>query len=115
MFQGIIICRPFLFRLLSNPPLAMALFPFILIREESYAGDKVLLNHERIHLQQELELLIIPFYILYFANYFVNLFIYKNHFEAYKNICFEREAYQNDNNLSYLKERSFWAWQKYVS
>jgi hypothetical protein len=114
MFEGIIISKPYLFRLLQNPPMAMALFPFILLGEDEYRHHKTLLNHERIHLQQEIELGIVPFYVLYVANYYANLLIYKNKHQAYLNICFEREAYTNDTNLDYLKNRKFGAWYKYL-
>lgn len=30
------------------------------------------------------------------------------------NISFEREAYTNDNNLEYLKDRKYFAWIKYL-
>jgi hypothetical protein len=114
MPKGIVICRPFLFTLLKNPPQAMALFPFILVQNEQLAKNKTLLNHERIHLRQEIELLILPFYILYLLNYFSNLIKYKNHYQAYKNICFEREAYMQETNMDYLKNRNFWAWTRYI-
>ncbi len=114
IFQGIIIVKPLLFKFLQNPPQAMALFPFILLKKLAFKDDKILINHERIHLKQEVELLIIPFYILYLLNYLINLLIYKNHYKAYLNICFEREAYINDRNLEYLKYRGFCTWVKYV-
>jgi hypothetical protein len=64
------------------------------------------MNHEFIHFRQQIELLIIPFYILYLLNYLINLIRYHKHTEAYRNILFEREAYENDSNLSYLSELS---------
>lgn len=72
------------------------------------------MNHEFIHLRQQIELLIIPFYILYLLNYLINLIIYRSHFLAYRNIAFEREAYENDSRLSYLSGRRFAAWAAYL-
>ena len=72
------------------------------------------MNHEFIHLRQQLELLIVPFYILYLLNYLVNLVYYQNHFLAYKNIAFEREAYENDANPAYLIKRKFASWRHYL-
>ena len=92
---------------------AMALFPFILVKEASFKHDEVLIRHERIHLRQELELLVIPFYVLYLFNYLVNLIWFKNHDRAYRNIIFEREAYTNESIKGYLKKRKLWAWVKY--
>jgi hypothetical protein len=56
-----------------------------------------------IHIRQQLELLILPFYILYLLNLAINYSVYKNIYTAYRNILFEREAYENDSNLNYLK------------
>lgn len=78
-----------------------AVYPFIFIKK-GRATD-VVINHEKIHLRQQKELLIIVFFIAYALNYLVNLFIYKNSDKAYRNISFEREAYQNEKNLNYLK------------
>ena len=33
---------------------------------------------------------------------------------AYKNISFEREAYSNQSNLSYLSERKHYSWFKCI-
>ena len=72
------------------------------------------MNHEFIHFRQQIELLILPFYIYYLLNYLINLIRFQNHFQAYRNILFEREAYENDSNLSYLSERRFAAWTSYM-
>lgn len=92
----------------------MALFPFILVNKKynkDYSSDLII--HERIHLRQQLELLIIPFYMLYALNYLVNLLRYKKHHKAYINIIFEKEAYLNDAKAGYLKSRKLWAFLKY--
>jgi hypothetical protein len=92
----------------------MALFPFILIKHTALQHDPVLVNHEKIHLRQQLELLIIPFYILYLLNYLINLLIYGKHDKAYRMICFEKEAYGNESNMGYLEKRRIWTWIKYI-
>jgi hypothetical protein len=89
---------------------AMALFPFILLREDSMRNDEVLLNHERIHLRQQAELLVLPFYVLYLLNYLINLARYRKHYPAYFNISFEREAYQREADSSYLTNRKWYGW-----
>lgn len=88
----------------------MALYPFILLKDGAQKHDKILLNHERIHLRQQVELLIFPFYLLYLLHYLINLVRYRNHHLAYFNIVFEKEAYQCDQNLNYLKNRKFFSW-----
>lgn len=93
----------------------MALYPFILVDRKKARADRVLINHEAIHLRQQAELLIIPFYLLYLLNYLVNLCIYKQHHKAYLNIVFEREAYKNENNFVYLRQRGMWFWRFYIN
>lgn len=94
----------------------IALFPFVILREkyrdskEDYWRTRNLqvINHESIHFQQALELLVIPFYILYVLEWFVKLFIYRS--KAYENISFEREAYTHDGDLNYLSHRKRYNW-----
>ncbi len=87
------------------PASAMAIFPFILIHRSAIPVSEKLLNHERIHLQQQLELLIIPFYIWYGLEYLFYYIKFRNHHKAYRSIRFEKEAYTNEMNLTYLKNR----------
>jgi len=70
------------------------------------------MNHERIHLRQQLELLVLPFFVWYGLDYLVKLIRYRNKNKAYRNVIFEREAYENEKNLDYLKSRSFWKFLK---
>jgi len=93
---------------------AITLFPFIFVRNKIVAQNPVLLNHERIHLRQQAELLILPFYLWYIIEYFILLIAYKNKRQAYRNISFEREAYANESNPNYLRNRSFWKFVKYL-
>ena len=90
----------------------MALWPFVLVRQAK--PDAFLLNHERIHLRQQLELGIIPFYIWYAVEYLIRRWQYKNHYKAYRNISFEREAFTNDHNLTYREQRSWYSFAKYL-
>lgn len=105
----IIIRVPFL------PATGMALFPFILVKTAGLKTNKIILNHENIHLRQQLELLLLPFYLIYLLNYLLNLLYYLNHGRAYRNIVFEREAYTHERNLQYLPKRKLWAWISFFS
>ena len=96
----------------SMKPEGMAIFPFILIKDKYRINDPVLIRHETIHLRQQLEMLVFPFYVIYLINYLFNLLKYKNTRLAYRNIIFEREAYQHDREPDYLTRRKFWAWIK---
>jgi len=91
----------------------LALFPFVFIKYRLDKEDLVFVNHERIHLRQQFELLVIPFFIWYFLEFILRLIQYKNMDLAYRNISFEREAYANEKDLDYLKSRSFWNFFRY--
>ena len=75
----------------------------------------ITLNHEKIHTRQMLELLIIPFYLLYVFEWLIRLLQYRNFYKAYSNISFEREAYSNQKNLNYLKKRKLFSFLYYLS
>lgn len=92
----------------------LTFYPFVFIADKDDKLNKVFINHERIHIRQQLELLILPFYLWYFAEYLFRLIQYKDRKQAYFNISFEREAYKNEKDLNYLKSRSFWKFLKYV-
>ncbi|SHG12321.1 hypothetical protein SAMN05444372_102338 [Flavobacterium micromati] len=92
----------------------LTIFPFVLIKYRSDQYDSVLMNHEKIHLRQQLELLFLPFFIWYLLEYFFRLCQYKNHNLAYRNISFEREAYANESDLNYIEKRLFWQFFTYL-
>lgn len=89
-------------------------FPFVFVKYKHLRTDVHLLNHEKIHLRQQLELLIVPFYVFYGVEFLVRLYQYKAWHVAYRNISFEREAYKNESDLTYLRHRSFWSFLKYL-
>ena len=91
------------------PYSGMTIFPFILLRKKDAPHGEVLLNHERIHLRQQLELLIVPFFIWYLLEYLFYRLQGCSHDKAYRSILFEREAYTNQANPDYLLQRKFWA------
>jgi hypothetical protein len=96
------------------PANAMALYPFMLFKSGSLKFDGLIINHEKIHFKQQQELLILPFYILYLLHYFANRLKYKNHHQAYMNICFEQEAYANEHDMDYLHKRRPYAWLHFL-
>jgi len=71
----------------------------------------LVINHEKIHWQQQLEMFILPFYIWYLIEWLIKLLFFK---DAYRNISFEREAYYNEYDLNYLKSRKHYAWVKFI-
>lgn len=85
--------------------IGITIFPFILLKNKSLLSNLTLMNHERIHLRQQIELLIVIFYVWYVLEFIIKLIIYKKWKEAYQNLSFEREAYRNEKDLDYLKSR----------
>lgn len=100
--------------LIPNEFRAMTVFPFVLLKNDFDRENKILINHERIHYRQQKELLILPFYIWYFFDFMIKLSRYKDKNMAYMNVVFEKEAYDNENELNYLKSRTFWGFLKYI-
>lgn len=90
---------------------AMNLFGLLFVRKE-YKGklnDRVY-NHEAIHTAQMKELGYVFFYIIYFIEWLIRLFMKGN---AYRNISFEKEAYSYEHDLDYLNTRKHFAqWMK---
>ena len=91
---------------------AITLYPFIFVKRDK-AGDKKLINHELIHIEQQKELFVIGFYIIYLMDWVRGLLIYKNNLSAYYKIRFEQEAYEHDDDLNYLEHRRPYAYRKY--
>ena len=115
MKNKIIISPKFLKFFTGNFASALAFFPFIILRKKEFATNPVLINHEMIHLRQQVELLLIFFYCWYLTEYIIRLIIYRNHLKAYRNISFEREAYANENNIYYNKQKKWWSFLKYIN
>lgn len=90
----------------------IALYPYIFIRANKVS--LYLINHEKIHYFQQKELYIIGFYVWYILEYLLRLVQYRDLDKAYRNISFEREAYSNERDLSYLKKRSRFSFLKYI-
>lgn len=116
----------------------IALYPFILLKEKpTDTGMIVTLNHERIHIRQQEECLVLclpfiawlafsvsqwmwlwclvnPFYLWYITEYLVYRVRYRNHSQAYFSISFEKEAYDNQYDETYLKYRHSFTWLNYL-
>lgn len=117
---------------------AIFLFGVLFVRP-TYKINDVFINHESIHSKQYYELfgfgfifllslslftiisywwlLLSPFtfYILYGLEWLIRFFVYGfNLHKPYKNISFEREAYDNQDNLEYLKTRKIFSFFRYM-
>ncbi len=94
--------------------IGITLFPFIFLKNRNLKENQTLINHEKIHLCQQKELLVVFFYIFYTLEWLIRLLQYKNRYLAYRNLSFEREAYQNETDRTYLKNRKIWAFLNYL-
>lgn len=92
----------------------MTLWPFVVLKHHSLKEDSVFLNHESIHLRQQAELLIVFFYLWYALEFLIRLIQFQDRHKAYRNISFEREAYQKESNFEYLKNRSAYGFLKFL-
>ena len=92
----------------------ITLFPFIFLASTEIKQNNQIVQHEKIHLRQELEMFVVLFYLIYFTEFLVGYIKYNDRYKAYRNISFEREAFDNDFNPDYLKIRRMWAWYRYL-
>jgi len=114
--KGIVIVSKFWTRVFSlGKARGVTVFPFIFLLFRVDKDDDILLNHERIHIRQAIETLVIPFYVWYFIEFIVRYCRLKDWNRAYRVISFEVEAYQKENDLQYLKNRAFWSFLNYIN
>ena len=83
---------------------AITLWPFGIYVRKNYLKMVYIVNHEKIHWQQQKEFPVI-FYLWYFVEWI---------FRGFYRISFEQEAFDNQNNLEYLSTRKRFAWFKYL-
>lgn len=102
---------------------AINLFGIVFVRKEIRPQHNIsirywdtMINHEHIHTAQMKELLYIPFYLWYILEWLTRLAIYRNARKAYRNISFEREAYDKQAHFDYIiyDERKPYAFIKYI-
>jgi hypothetical protein len=106
----IIVCQS----LLKNTKInGITLFPFIFIKKKEFLKDQILIHHEKIHLRQQIELLVIFFYLWYIVEYLYWYYRLKDGYLAYKHISFEREAYAKEQDTNYLRNRKLFAFWIY--
>jgi hypothetical protein len=96
-----------------NTAKAITLAPFGIYIKDKYLKDEYIINHEKIHWKQEMEMFIIFFYIWYFMEWLWKTGIYGQ--RAYENLSHEREAFKYTYDLNYLKTRKIYSWIKYLS
>ena len=92
---------------------AMTVLCWMVVREESeWELTDAVINHENIHYAQQKELLFLGFYIIYGLMYAWNFMKTHDRKKAHRSVLFEREAYGNENDMTYLSIRKHYAWAK---
>lgn len=90
---------------------AITIFPFIIIRSDY--DNEITLNHEMIHIEQQRELWVIPFYLLYIFYWIKGKVKGLSNDQAYFSIPFEKEAYSKQYDKKYIEMREKHSWKKY--
>ncbi len=95
----------------------LTLFPFIILRKEIRGTTEavITINHEKIHIRQQAELLLVVFALWYAASFVAGRLRGLSWQEAYRNIIFEREAFDRMYDMDYLKSRKMFSFLKYHS
>lgn len=94
---------------------AITLWPFVFVRNNCKKRFSSMdMNHENIHGEQEKEMLLLPFFLWYLAEWLVRLIQYRDKKKAYHAISFEREAYQHQWDMDYISNRKKFTWFKLI-
>lgn len=73
------------------------------------------ISHEEIHTEQMKELLYVGFYLWYAVEWAVKLLAHRfDGHTAYRNVGFEREAYEHQADADYVKTRKRYAWVRLI-
>ncbi|MCK5605101.1 hypothetical protein KAR91_24640 [Candidatus Pacearchaeota archaeon] len=75
----------------------ITIWPFIFISCSKKDCPEWLLKHEQVHIKQQINWFILPFYIVYLWDYAIYRLKGYNHDTAYRSIRFEVEAYKKAN------------------
>jgi hypothetical protein len=104
-----------LFSLWTRGISGITIFPFIILHGTLRGTTEaaVTINHERIHIRQQLELVLVIFAVWYVVSYLAGLARGRGRYGAYRNIIFEREAFDRMYDLEYLSRRKPFGFVKY--
>lgn len=79
---------------------AITLYPYILFTEPRERVSDTIIRHEMIHVRQARELGCLKFYFSYVAEYLRHRLRGWNHDAAYRQISFEKEAYEHQSRMA---------------
>jgi len=93
---------------------AAAFFPFVFVKSEEFATP-IFINHERIHFRQQIETLFIGSWILILMeDIYSRVFLKLELLDYYLYRAGEQEAYCNQHNFNYLKNRLWFSLFTYL-
>lgn len=117
---------------------AVTIWPLIFARKSAKWLKDYEENHEKIHLRQQLEVLVMSamiilmavlsldlsrwwmftsfgvYYTWYGLEWLIRLAVYRDTHMAYRNIAVEQEAYLNQHDMTYLNQRKAFVWVRYI-
>jgi integral membrane sensor domain MASE1 len=99
----------FLNFIIPNNVIGICLAPFGIFMKPNYLHFTRVLEHEKIHWKQQMEMLIILFYIWYLVEWIFKLLLFGK--RAYYNLSFEREARAFEKTPSARKP---YGWLRYI-
>ena len=89
---------------------ATNIFGLIFCRSDKGRLSEVQKNHEYIHTLQQREMLFVGFIVWYVVEWCWRYAKCHNFMKAYRDLYFEREAYQMEHDLDYRHHRRHFAW-----
>jgi len=99
----------------DKPMMGTAVFPcFIFLRNLTHPMTQQWLNHEKIHIRQNMETLCVAFVIAKLEFLFARIFLHYSKSDANRFESIEQEAYLNQHNRDYLKHRKIFSSFKYI-
>jgi len=117
---------------------AVTIWPLIFARKSAKWLKDYEENHEKIHLRQQMEVLVMSamiilmavlsldlsrwwmftsfgvYYTWYGLEWLIRLAVYRDTHMAYRNIAVEQEAYLNERDMAYLNQRKAFVWVRYI-
>lgn len=93
---------------------AITIWPFVFVAQARDVTDEQLIAHERIHLRQQIECVVLLFYVWYLAEFLIRLLQQRTRLKAYRALSMEREAYENEGNSQYLAQRKPFSFLRYL-
>lgn len=93
---------------------AITILLWMFIRKGAKINDKTY-THENIHLEQEIEMGFILFYIWYIIEFIIKLICTRNWKRTYRSISFEQEAYERADNINWTEFRPHYYWTKFIN